>query len=312
MTLNGKVMRQSWTEDGVDHVIDFAYGNTGSPYAFTYDGTTYYYVLNQQGDVIRIVNKTGTTVAEYLYVAWGNLLVPESSLTTIGKINPIRYRGYYYDTETGFYYLQSRYYDPSIGRFINADSFASTGQDFLGYNMFAYCNNNPMNYADKAGDESEEVVDTDGDGVVDYYVYTYTYTTGILAWKKEHTGYVYIYVGKATDFFEDPSNKPEGFSSDTNIMIGDYTSSSNPNMYAYRADLTDKKHRKAILSCMLQYDEDFDTAWNRTLDSLVVEWREHKRYAWASARAKNIDFDNAEEGAGFFHYLHKAVVAFLN
>ena len=66
-------------------------------------------------------------------------------------VNPLRYRGYYYDSETGFYYLQSRYYDPELGRFINADDFASTGQGILGNNMFAYCNNNPATYADPEG-----------------------------------------------------------------------------------------------------------------------------------------------------------------
>ena len=66
-------------------------------------------------------------------------------------LNPIRYRGYFYDTETGFYYLNSRYYDPEIGRFINADGYVSTGQSFLGYNMFAYCNNNPVNLVDTSG-----------------------------------------------------------------------------------------------------------------------------------------------------------------
>ena len=108
-------------------------------------------MLNQQGDVIRIIDKSGTAVAEYSYDAWGNLLVDEDDLTDIGHVNPIRYRGYYYDTETGFYYLQSRYYDPSIGRFINADSFASTGQGFIGYNMFGYCNNNPVMNCDPTG-----------------------------------------------------------------------------------------------------------------------------------------------------------------
>lgn len=64
----------------------------------------------------------------------------------------MRYRGYYYDTETGFYYLQSRYYDPEICRFINADSYASTGQGYMGYNMFAYCQNNPIAFADYNGE----------------------------------------------------------------------------------------------------------------------------------------------------------------
>ncbi len=66
-------------------------------------------------------------------------------------MNPLRYRGYCYDEETGFYYLQSRYYDPKIGRFINADAYASTGQGFLGHNMFAYCGNDPVNGIDQTG-----------------------------------------------------------------------------------------------------------------------------------------------------------------
>ncbi len=70
----------------------------------------------------------------------------------MASVNPIRYRSYYRDSETGFYYLQSRYYDPVICRFINADAFASTGAGFLGFNMFAYCNNNPENYSDYGGD----------------------------------------------------------------------------------------------------------------------------------------------------------------
>lgn len=63
-----------------------------------------------------------------------------------GRCEPLRYRGYVYDTETGLYYLTSRYYNPVWGRFINADGYASTGQGFTGDNMFAYCNDNPVNY----------------------------------------------------------------------------------------------------------------------------------------------------------------------
>lgn len=121
-TLSGKVMRQTWGSNTINFVCD----NSGNPYAFTYNGMLCYYVLNQQGDVIRIVNSSGKTIAEYVYNAWGKLMVSESSLGEIGQVNPIRYRGYYYDTETGFYYLQSRYYDPEIGRFINSDEVATT------------------------------------------------------------------------------------------------------------------------------------------------------------------------------------------
>ena len=72
----------------------------------------------------------------------------------IANLNPIRYRGYYYDAETGFYYLNSRYYDPEICRFINADGYVSTGQGLLGNNMFAYCLNNPINMLDSMGTEA--------------------------------------------------------------------------------------------------------------------------------------------------------------
>ena len=155
LTLSGKVMRQTWEdEDGEEQVINFSYDNSGRPYAFTYEGDTYYYVLNQQGDVIRIVNENGVTKAEYQYNAWGKILGTTGELA---EVNPLRYRGYYYDTETGFYYLQSRYYDPAIGRFINADSKAATGQSFIGYNMFAYCRNNPTSRVDSKGTEDDDI-----------------------------------------------------------------------------------------------------------------------------------------------------------
>ena len=143
ITQNGKVVRQTWG----NNTMDIIYDTNGNPYSLRYNNAYYVYVLNLQGDVIRIVNSDGATVAQYQYDAWGNVLAATGSLAAI---NPIRYRGYYYDTETGFYYLQSRYYDPSIGRFINADSFASTGQGFVGYNVFAYCNNNPTNLTDSS------------------------------------------------------------------------------------------------------------------------------------------------------------------
>ena len=88
-------------------------------------------------------------------LAWGNLLRVTGSLAnTLGADNPLRYRGYVYDTQTRLYYLQSRYYDPEVGRFINADALVSTGQGLLGNNMFAYCRNNPANCCDPEGTAS--------------------------------------------------------------------------------------------------------------------------------------------------------------
>ena len=125
--------------------LTFTYDASGRPLSITLNGTTYYYVTNLQGDVTAILNTSGTAVVTYTYDAWGNPLTTSGDLaTTLGTLNPLRYRGYVYDTETELYYLQSRYYDPEVGRFLNADVYASTGQGILGNNMFAYCNNNPV------------------------------------------------------------------------------------------------------------------------------------------------------------------------
>ena len=140
----GKLMRMTWGTN----TIDFFYDANGTPYAMKYNGTVYYYVTNLQGDVMRIVNASGTVMASYDYDPYGKVI---SATGTLANVNPLRYRGYVYDQETSLYYLQSRYYDPAVGRFINADSYASTGQGIIGYNMFAYCGNSPVNFSDETG-----------------------------------------------------------------------------------------------------------------------------------------------------------------
>ena len=158
LTQNGKVARETIRQDVGGTVLstktlDFFYDDSGRPFAFNYsvDGgiaSTYYYILNLQGDVVQIIDANGVMQAEYVYSPWGEIISAEGDLA---EINPLRYRGYYYDSETGFYYLQSRYYDPANRRFINADSLASAGQGSLGTNMFAYCNNCPTIYHDPSG-----------------------------------------------------------------------------------------------------------------------------------------------------------------
>ncbi len=158
LTLNGKVARETIrTNNTLTAVLDFIYDESGKPFALKYstNGTsfkTYYYVLNLQGDVVKLIHYIPgfeyESVATYEYDAWGNIV---SSSGRLAEINPLRYRGYYYDSETGFYYLQSRYYDPANRRFISADSYQSTGQGFVGTNMFAYCNNSPVFLVDSYG-----------------------------------------------------------------------------------------------------------------------------------------------------------------
>ena len=105
-------------------------------------------MTNLQGDVMGMVDASGNSVASYTYDPYGKVLTATGALA---EKNPLRYRGYYYDFESGRYYLQSRYYDPATRRFVNADSYSSTGQGFIGHNMFAYCNGNPIQNSDPNG-----------------------------------------------------------------------------------------------------------------------------------------------------------------
>ncbi|MHB1452945.1 MAG: RHS repeat-associated core domain-containing protein [Saccharofermentanales bacterium] len=119
-------------------------------------GSNFYYVRNGQNDIIGIVNSAGSSVVSYLYDSWGKLISTTGTLaTTIGVINPYRYRGYRYDVETGLYYVTSRYYDPNTGRFLNADSIDVLGaspMDLTDKNLFAYCDNNPITRMDDDGE----------------------------------------------------------------------------------------------------------------------------------------------------------------
>ena len=163
---NGKVARETIRQDVGGTVLstktlDFFYDDSGRPFALNYsvDGSdfeTYYYILNLQGDVVQIIDANGVMQAEYVYSPWGEIISSEGDLA---EINPLRYRGYYYDSETGFYYLRSRYYDPENHRFINADTYASTDSgDAISCNMFAYCGNNPVMRGDEAGEVWSKLV----------------------------------------------------------------------------------------------------------------------------------------------------------
>ena len=109
----------------------------------------FYFEKNPQGDVIAVYSSSGAKLIFYVYDAWGNCTETvhnNSGANAYAQFNPFRYRSYYYDTETGFYYLQTRYYNPVWGRFLNADGLAYLGADgaLIGYNLFVYCGNNPL------------------------------------------------------------------------------------------------------------------------------------------------------------------------
>ena len=166
---NESGLRMSKTVNGVTHsyiwqgsklaaditdayALYFHYDSSGDVIGFTRTAngtdTEYFYVKNFQGDILKVITATGTEAATYTYDSWGKLL---TSTGDLADANPLRYRGYFYDTETGLYYLKSRYYDPEVCRFINADAYASTGQGILGLNMFTYCICSPVTLYDPSG-----------------------------------------------------------------------------------------------------------------------------------------------------------------
>jgi len=129
------------------------YETTGGLSYVTVNGTKYLYEIDAQGDIIGLLDSDGNEVVTYQYDTWGKLINIGGSLaSTVGTENPFRYRGYYYDTETGLYYLQSRYYNPEVGRFISKDDESyHIGQTAAAANLYAYCSNNPVNLVDADG-----------------------------------------------------------------------------------------------------------------------------------------------------------------
>ncbi len=208
-TVNGTT--HTYTYDGSmllcdkwgNEYIEYFYDASGSPYALRYfNGTSYakyYFVKNAEGDILELRNTANTLVATYIYDGWGKLVSVKdgsgnaiTSQTHIANMNILRYRGYVYDTETKLYYLQSRYYDPQTQRFINPDSYVSTGQGIVGNNMFAYCNNNPANMIDLLGENGilvHEQSSAKGFG-----------HTGLIVQDKDGTWYYYYWGAKGSKF----------------------------------------------------------------------------------------------------------------
>lgn len=163
--VNGVTSQYKYDDEQVTYerrgTTDIYYWYDGNGHLFAIrcyfaDGTNvlYYATTNSRGDVLGLYTGGGDQQVWYEYDAWGNTTITDTSTSGIGSINPIRYRGYYYDNETNLYYLQSRYYDPETGRFLNADAleFLGEGGEITGYNLFAYCLNNPVMMADSTGD----------------------------------------------------------------------------------------------------------------------------------------------------------------
>lgn len=157
-TADGVVWRYGYQGDKLTYLsngtdtLRFGYDGEGAA-VLEWNGAVYFFLRDRQGNIVGLADTAGETVVEYTYNAWGVPLAVTGRLAdTLGQLNPLRYRGYCYDAETGLYYLTSRYYHPALGRFISADEVvAGPGSALLGGNLFAYGLNDPVNTSDPAG-----------------------------------------------------------------------------------------------------------------------------------------------------------------
>ena len=161
-TRDGVILSQT---DGTN-TLYFQYDNRDVPVGFQLNGTQYFYLTNQMGDVIGITDSAGSLIATYTYGAWGEVLAitpatsGSSAQLAIANANPLRYRGYYWDAETGYYYLQSRYYSSLLARFMIADNLhfvLDTKEDRCGENLYLYVSNCPIDMVDKTGCKSKKI-----------------------------------------------------------------------------------------------------------------------------------------------------------
>ena len=166
-TVNGTVTDYTLHGKNIVHLtqgsntLHFWYDAGNRPAIVEYNGTRYAYIHNLQGDVVGILDSTGTEVVKYTYDAWGKVLSVTGSLaSTLGTLQPFRYRGYVYDVETGLYYLRSRYYRPTWERFLNADTISIERNRLLlfSFNCFAYCRNSPILQCDYDGEVAAQIV----------------------------------------------------------------------------------------------------------------------------------------------------------
>ena len=184
-----KILSEKWGNNTLTPLYD----NKDEVCGIVFNGASYYFLKNLQGDVISILDSGRNRVAEYLYDAWGVCtVVNDETEEGIAEVNPFRYRSYYYDSETGLYYVSSRYYDPEIGRFLNSDDpmYGCIPTNKCTHNIFQYCNNSPVVFSDKNGNVASNIIGAVIGGVlgaIGGYVLTnwLANNLGLTGWKRK-------------------------------------------------------------------------------------------------------------------------------
>lgn len=301
--------------------------------------SVFYTLTNAHGDVMAIFTSGGSRIAAYDYDAWGNQTCYTVTQNELGQdiytrvdyadapnhivhINSIRYRGYVYDHDLGLYYLQSRYYDPYTGRFLNADGFVTTGQGTLTYNMFVYCSNNPANMEDPCGHCSRFLgflwkVDCKSSTcpTSKKYIKPAPPVSSIGTYnnkKGESIGNVYVIQPEQLDDMNAAKEKKD-------IVVIDNRTKDNPSMQVRDSHkISNIDHQAQICQLMLDYNASnpVEPKWNRSVDSMLIEWDAHNDgySVWfvvgivkenAKERLAHVDFDNEAEGLEYWDYARK-------
>lgn len=281
----------------------------------------YYYALNSQGDVVGLYSSSGAITALYEYDAYGNVTVKSTngqvntSETHIANINPLRYRGYVYDNETGFYYLQSRYYDPTTCRFINADIYYDTGVGLTGLNMFAYCNNNPVMCFDPTGEHT--LSETCGDPTCAMCnSERREFLQNNIDWYNDIMKSNLIFVTEeGLLFFESETESDISLTKYNYIAFDDNLSSKdNPSIKVWNSYLyqNDRVVMDIVIWNLLCYEEVYrkHNSWGRSYKDMNVEWDAHNRInnRYENDRCKYVDFDFNDKGMSRYYYWETAAL----
>ena len=288
-----------YAEKTDNRTIVYIYDYYGLPIGMLYRTTSYaegvwdvfWFERNLQGDIVAVYNASGTKLVSYRYNAWGvcSTTYHNEGSSTGAAYNPFRYRGYYYDTDLAMYYLKSRYYDPNNCRFINADGYVSTGQGLTGYNMFAYCGNNPVMRADP-----------NGEGWILAIALIVVLAASLISCS-------------STEVTEEDINlysDQEGAPQEGKINVKFNPNSKNPSFQIENTYLiTDPKQREYILRYIMNsefYDQD---VYGRSLDSMLIEWDMHNRLynIYPIDRLAHTDFDKESEGWSESDYIKFAI-----
>ncbi len=305
------------------YIFTFSYDAYGSPIGFEFreeDSTSrtyYYYGINSRGDVLALYNSAGTQIASYSYDPYGkpisiNKLV--SGHTTAIEVQPLRYRSYVYDFETGLYYLQSRYYDPTTCRFVNADIYYETGQNINGYNMFAYCNNNSVRFSDYNG--KRYCAGSNPDEETSYERERSCQWQNRVVKSKYNPEPVGSYGDGDIYIVEDPNDILAYFPGDVIVYDKRINNSKDESNFEIRNSylITDINDQSDIIKVLLKYETENPSQWYRTFESMMIEWDAHndayylfnlspfpftKKYFYSS---KHVNFDNYAEGLSYYDH----------